>query len=155
NCAGYVSFTAEGEAGARIIVEHAEILDKDGVFDNANMRTAAARLEYVLKGGGPESYQPTFTFQGFRYARVAIEGRAQVTSIRSIPITSAARPTGSFTSGHPLVNRLVENTLWSLRSNFIEIPTDCPQRDERLGWTGDAQVFAAAACYLNDSERFL
>ncbi len=155
NSAGYVSLTVRGEAGARVIIEHAEILDRHGVFDNANMRTAAARVEYVLKGGGEESYKPHFTFQGFRYARVAMEGAATIVSIVSVPITSATASTASFSSANPLVNRLVENTIWSLRSNFIEIPTDCPQRDERLGWTGDAQVFAPAACYLNGSETFL
>jgi alpha-L-rhamnosidase len=155
NSAGYVAFTVEGEPGARVVVDHAEILDKNGRFDRASMRSAEARIEYVLKGDGPENYRPYFTFQGFRYAKVAIEGRAKITSIVSVPVSSAARPTAAFTSGHPLVNRLVENTLWSLRSNFIEVPTDCPQRDERLGWTGDAQVFAPTACYLNDSGTFL
>ena len=96
-----------------------------------------------------------FTFQGFRYARVTIEGKAEITSIASVPISSVSEPTASFISGTPLVNRLVENTIWSQRSNFIEVPTDCPQRDERLGWTGDAQVFAATACYLHDSHDFL
>ena len=155
NSGGYVAFTAEGAAGARVTVEHAEILNKHGEFDRASMRAAEARLEYVLKGGGPETYRPHFTFQGFRYARVTVEGKATVTSIVSIPITSVPKPTASFTSGNPLVNRLVQNTIWSQRANFIEVPTDCPQRDERLGWTGDAQVFAPTACYLADSESFL
>jgi alpha-L-rhamnosidase len=113
------------------------------------------RLEYVLKGQGEETYRPIFTFQGFRYARVTIDGKAEIKSIVSVPISSAIHPTASFTSGHPLVNRLVLNTVWSQRANFIEVPTDCPQRDERLGWTGDAQVFAPTACYLNDSQTFL
>ena len=73
---------------------------------------------------------------------MTIEGKAEVISIASVPISSVTTPAGSFSSGHALVNRLVENTIWSQRSNFIEVPTDCPQRDERLGWTGDAQVFA-------------
>ncbi len=155
NAAGYVAFTVVGEAGARVIVEHAEIVDRDGVFDNRNYRSAEARIAYTLKGGGPERYRPMFTFQGFRYARVTIEGRAEVTQIEAVPISSVHTPSAAFSSGQPLVNRLVENTLWSQRSNFIEVPTDCPQRDERLGWTGDAQVFASAACYLHDSEGFL
>ena len=155
NSAGYVRLEVEGEAGARVLVEHAEILDVDGRFENANMRSAEARLEYVLKGGGVETYSPTFTFQGFRYARVTIEGVARVGSIVSVPITSAIAPRGTFESGNALVNRLVLNTIWSQRANFIEVPTDCPQRDERLGWTGDAQVFAATACYLHDSKEFL
>ena len=155
NSGGYVSFTVKGERGAKIVVEHAEILDKDGNFYNVNLRSADARLEYILKGGGEESYRPVFTFMGFRYARVTVEGKAEISSIVSIPITSATHPSGAFNSAHALVNRLVDNTIWSLRANFIEVPTDCPQRDERMGWTGDAQVFAPTACYLNDSHDFL
>ena len=155
NCAGYVRFEVEGERGAGVLVEHAEILNQHGAFDNANYRSAEARIDYVLKGGGLETYAPAFTFFGFRYARVTLKGKARLKSIVSIPITSALRPTGALTTGNPLVNRLVENTIWSQRSNFIEVPTDCPQRDERLGWTGDAQVFAPTACYLFDSRAFL
>lgn len=155
NSAGYVAFTVRGEAGARVTVEHSEILDHTRNFENANYRTADARLEYVLKGEGDEHYRPVFTFQGFRYARVTIEGQAEILDIASIPISSIYPRTGTLTTGNPLVNRLVENTLWSQRANFIEVPTDCPQRDERLGWTGDAQVFAGTACYLHDSHSFL
>jgi alpha-L-rhamnosidase len=155
NSGGYVALTVKGERGARVVVEHAEILDKDGNFYNENLRSAEARLEYTLKGGGEETYRPVFTFMGFRYARATIEGKAEITSIVSIPITSATHPAGNFSSAHPLVNRLVQNTIWSQRANFIEVPTDCPQRDERMGWTGDAQVFAPTACYLNDSHDFL
>lgn len=155
NSGGYVRFTVEGQPGARVVVEHAEILDKDGNFYNVNYRSAAARIEYTLKGSGHETYTPTFTFFGFRFARVTIEGEAKITSIVSIPISSAIHPAGAFTSASPLVNRLVENTIWSQRANFIEVPTDCPQRDERLGWTGDCQVFAPTACYLNESHSFL
>ncbi len=154
NAAGYVAISVRGEAGATIRVEHSEVLDRDGHMENSNYRTAEARLEYVLKGGGEEHYRPHFTFQGFRYARVTIDGQAEVTAIVFVPISSVGEPTASFTSGHPLVNRLVQNTLWSQRSNFIEVPTDCPQRDERLGWTGDAQVFAGTACSLFDSQAF-
>ncbi len=155
NSAGYVSFTVKGEAGAKVVVEHSEVLDKDGNFYNQNLRSAEARLEYILKGDGTESYRPYFTFQGFRYARVTITGKAEIVSIVSIPITSALKPTGKFSSASPLVNRLVQNTIWSQLGNFIEVPTDCPQRDERFGWTGDAQVFAPTACYLNDSHAIL
>ena len=155
NLAGYVALTVKGEAGARVTIEHSEIVDRDNTFDNSNYRSAEARVEYILKGDGDESYRPYFTFQGFRYVRLTIEGRAEVMSIVSVPISSVSTPAGSFSSGHSLVNRLVENTVWSQRSNFIEVPTDCPQRDERLGWTGDAQVFAATACYLHASGDFL
>jgi alpha-L-rhamnosidase len=155
NAGGYVAFTVEGEAGARLVIEHAEVLDHNGQFDRESMRSAEARVEYVLKGNGPESYRPSFTFFGFRYARVTISGRAKITHIAMVPISTATKQTASFSSAHPLVNRLVENTLWSQRSNFIDVPTDCPQRDERLGWTGDAQVFAATATYLHESQGIL
>ncbi len=155
NSGGYVRFTVGGERGAKVIVEHAEILDQDGQFYNVNYRSAEARIEYILKGGGDETYAPTFSFFGFRYARVTIEGKATIKSIVSVPISSAIHPTGAFTSAQPLVNRLVKNTIWSQLANFIEVPTDCPQRDERMGWTGDAQVFAPTACYLHESHDFL
>ena len=155
NSGGYVALTVRGTRGSRVTIEHAEFVDNHGHFDRANLRSAEARAEYVLKGEGVESYRPMFTFFGFRYARVAIEGQAEIVSIASIPISTAITQTGQFKSASPLVNRLVENTIWSQRSNFIEVPTDCPQRDERLGWSGDAQVFAAAACYLHDSEGIL
>ncbi len=155
NAGGYVAFTVEGKAGARLVIEHAELLNHLGEFDRESMRSAEARVEYVLKGGGPESYRPTFTFFGFRYARIAIEGEARITAIEMIPISSATTRTATFSSANPLVDRLVENTVWSQRSNFIDVPTDCPQRDERLGWTGDAQVFAPTACYLHDSHAIL
>jgi alpha-L-rhamnosidase len=155
NIGGYVQLTARGSAGTRILIEHAEILDKDGHFYNVNFRSAQAQLEFVLRGEGNERYCPTFTFQGFRYARVTVEGDASISDIVAIPITSVPDVTASFSSANPLVDRLVQNTIWSQRGNFIDIPTDCPQRDERLGWTGDAQVFAATACYLADSHAFL
>ncbi len=155
NSAGYVSIKVRGERGAKIVVEHSEVLDKEGRFYNQNLRSAKAQIEYILRGEGEESYRPFFTFQGFRYARVTIWGKAELISIESIPITSALKPAGTFTSASPLVNRLVQNTIWSQRGNFIEVPTDCPQRDERFGWTGDAQVFAPTACYLNDSHDIL
>ncbi len=154
NIGGYVAFDVSGDAGAKVTVEHAEVLDQDGQFYNGNFRTAEARLEYSLAGHGTEHYRPYFTFQGFRYARVTIDGEAKLGSIVSVPISSVTEVKAGFTSGNALVNRLVLNTIWSQRGNFIEVPTDCPQRDERLGWTGDAQVFAGTACYFADTHSF-
>lgn len=154
NVGGYVQFDVAGEAGAQVQVAHSEVLGPDRVFDNRNYRTARAEVRYTLKGGGKETFAPHFTFMGFRYARVKITGAATVKSIVSVPISSLPTVAGGFTCGVPAVDRLVQNTIWSQRGNFIEIPTDCPQRDERLGWTGDAQVFAGTACWLADSERF-
>ncbi|MDZ7854638.1 alpha-L-rhamnosidase [Sphaerotilus sp.] len=154
NIGGYVAFTVEGPRGATVVVQHAEILDANGVFDNTNYRTARAELHYTLQGGGQERYRPHFTFQGFRYARVTLPAGVRLLTIEAVPISSATRRTGWLHTGHTLVNRLVENTAWSQRGNFIEVPTDCPQRDERLGWTGDAQVFAPTACFLFESHSF-
>ena len=154
NVGGNVALTVTGSAGARITVEHGEVLDKDGQFYNGNYRTAAARIEYVLAGNGSEHYRPYFTFQGYRYVRVSIEGDATLDAIVSVPISSVTEVKAGFSTGNPLVDRLFINTLWSQRANFIEVPTDCPQRDERLGWTGDAQVFAGTACYLADAQGF-
>lgn len=155
NAGGYVRFSVQGDAGATLRVEHAEVLGPDRTFDNRNYRSARAELTYVLGGNGTETYQPHFTFQGFRYARLTITGKAALTKIEMVPITSVPDLTAGFTCANPLVDRLVQNTIWSQRANFIEVPTDCPQRDERLGWTGDAQVFAATACYLADSQNIL
>jgi alpha-L-rhamnosidase len=155
NIGGYVAFTVSGAAGNTVHVEHAEVLDQQGQFYNVNFRTAEAQLTYTLAGQGEEQYRPHFTFQGFRYARVTTTGSATLRQIQSVPISSVTEAKASFSSGHKLVDRLVLNTLWSQRGNFIEVPTDCPQRDERLGWTGDAQVFAGTACYLADAHGFL
>lgn len=155
NAAGFVRFTVEGEAGARVIIDHSEILGPEKHFDNRNYRSARAQIHYTLKGGKAETYEPMFTFFGFRYARVRIEGRAKLTSLAFVPISSVPDLKGGFECGDKAVNRLVLNTVWSQRANFIEVPTDCPQRDERLGWTGDAQVFAGTACWLADCESFL
>jgi alpha-L-rhamnosidase len=155
NHAGYIAFTVNGERGARVVIEHGEVLDQDGQFYNGNYRTAEARLDYTLSGAGEERYRPVFTFQGYRYIRVTISGHAKLGHIESVPISSVREVAATFTSGNPLVDRLVLNTVWSQRSNFIDVPTDCPQRDERLGWTGDAQVFSGTACYLADAHSFL
>lgn len=155
NVGGYVAYTVTGDASDTVRVEHAEVLDKDGNFYNVNYRTAESHTVYTLAGTGNEQYRPHFTFHGFRYARVTTTGKASVSEVYSVPISSMHEQKASFTSGNALVNRLVLNTVWSQRGNFIEVPTDCPQRDERLGWTGDAQVFAGTALYLADAHGFL
>lgn len=155
NLAGYVAFDVSAQPGDEIIVEHSEILGPNGEFDNRNYRTAEATVRYRCRGGERESFRPHFTFFGYRYARITLTGSARLEAVESVPISSVQEVTGEFECGHPLVNQLVSNTRWSQRANFIEAPTDCPQRDERLGWTGDAQVFAGTACYLHNSHRFL
>ncbi|WP_084368307.1 alpha-L-rhamnosidase [Rhizobium sp. RU36D] len=155
NAGAYIRLRLSGTAGASVRVEHSEILGPNKAFDNRNYRSARAELRYILSGEGEEIYAPLFTFMGFRYARITLQGDVKILSIEMVPISSVPVASGGISTGVAAVNRLVENTIWSQRSNFIEIPTDCPQRDERLGWTGDAQVFAGAACWLADSERFL
>jgi len=154
NCAAIPRIDMDGPAGASVLIEFCEQLAPGRVWDNRNYRSARAALDYVL-AGGPTTWEPEFTFMGYRYARVTPQGGARVTGIVSVPLTSVPEQHGTFASAHPLVNRLVENTVWSQRSNFVDVPTDCPQRDERLGWTGDAQVFAGTACWLADSHAFL
>ncbi|MBJ7538756.1 alpha-L-rhamnosidase [Marinomonas transparens] len=155
NCSAVVRIQVDGNAGASLYIDFAEILDEEGCFDRRNYRDARVAVQYTLKGEGIESYEPRFTFMGFRYARIKLSGEVKLHSIQQIPLTSVPIITGGFECDVPAVNRLVQNTIWSQRSNFIEIPTDCPQRDERLGWTGDAQVFAGTACWLADCESFL
>ena len=155
NVGGYVRFTVQGNPGDTVLVEHSEILAPGRKFYNLNYRSADAIAKYTVGSTAPETFAPHFTFYGYRYARVALTGAAKITKIESVPISSVPDSAGSFTSGNPLINRLVMNTVWSQRANFIEVPTDCPQRDERLGWTGDAQVFAGTACWLADSHTFL
>lgn len=155
NCGAYAKIAVEGPSGAHVRVEFSEVLGPDRAFDNRNFRSARAEQHYTLKGEGVESWAPMFTFFGFRYARVTLTGGAKLVSIHQVPVTSVPVQAGGFSCGEASVNRLVLNTIWSQRSNFIEIPTDCPQRDERLGWTGDAQVFAGTACWLANCESFL
>ncbi len=154
NCAAIPEIDVDGPAGSIVRIEFSEQLGPNRAWDNRNYRSARAQIDYVL-AGGKATYRPEFTFFGYRYARISTEGGAKVTRIVSVPLTSVPEQHGHFSSGHPLVNRLVENTVWSQRSNFVDVPTDCPQRDERLGWTGDAQVFAGTACWLADSHAFL
>jgi alpha-L-rhamnosidase len=155
NCGAYARIAVKGPAGAHVRLEFSEIMAPNRVWDNRNYRSARAEQHYTLKGEGVETYTPLFTFFGYRYARVTLTGGAALLGIHQIPVTSVPVQAGGFTCGETSVNRLVLNTVWSQRSNFIEIPTDCPQRDERLGWTGDAQVFAGTACWLADCQSFL
>ncbi len=155
NCGAFARISVEGPAGAQVRIEFSEVVGPSNDFDNRNFRSARAEQHYTLRGSGVETWAPMFTFFGFRYARVTVTGGAKLHAIDQIPITSVPVQAGGFTCGVAEVNKLVMNTIWSQRSNFIEIPTDCPQRDERLGWTGDAQVFAGTACWLADCESFL
>ncbi len=155
NLAGWVRFTVRGKAGEKVILKHAEILDAAGNFYTANLRSAKARIEYVLKGGGPETFEPHFTYQGFRYVMIEdYPGMPLMESFAAVVLHSEMEHTGDFACSEPLLNALHHNILWSLKGNFVDIPTDCPQRDERLGWTGDAQVFIRTACFHMGTASF-
>ncbi|TDG00700.1 alpha-L-rhamnosidase [Paenibacillus piri] len=149
NMVGWVRFTVTAEAGRAITLKHAEVLDKDGNFYPGNLRSAEQTVTYICKGGGEsETYEPRFTFQGFRYISVeGFPGEVLPEYFTGCVIHSDLEPTGSFECSHPLVNQLQRNIVWGQKGNFVDVPTDCPQRDERLGWTGDAQVFIRTSAF--------
>ncbi|MCB0584260.1 MAG: glycoside hydrolase family 78 protein, partial [Phaeodactylibacter sp.] len=155
NLTGWVRLRLKGPAGHTVKVEHAEVLDKDGNFYTANLRKAKARLEYTLRGGGEEVYEPHFTFMGFRYAKVENwPGELTPESVTAVAIHSDMAKAGSFECSAPLINQLQHNIQWGQKGNFLDVPTDCPQRDERLGWTGDAQAFSRTAAFNYDVAAF-
>ena len=148
NLVGWVVLKAKGNAGDTIKIQHAEVLDKNGNFYIENLRAAKATDYFVLKGGGDETFEPHFTFHGFRYIKITgYSGPVTPENFSAVALYSNMKPTGSFTSSHALLNQLQHNIQWGQKGNFLDVPTDCPQRDERLGWTGDAQVFSRTAAY--------
>ena len=153
NLVGRVRLQLTGTAGTTVTLRHAEALAADGNLYTANLRAAEQKVTYILRGGDAEIYEPHFTFQGFRYVAVAGAelGEAALTAVVLYSDLSAR---GHFECSHPLINQLQQNIVWGQRGNFLELPTDCPQRDERLGWTGDAQMFAATACCNMDLSSF-
>ncbi|CAN5479877.1 glycoside hydrolase family 78 protein [soil metagenome] len=148
NLVGWVVVKATGNAGDKIVIKHAEVLDKDGNFYTENLRAAKATATYILKGGGTETFEPHFTFYGFRYIKIEnYPGEIKPENFTAVALYSDMKPTGEFTSSNALINQLQHNIQWGQRGNFLDVPTDCPQRDERLGWTGDAQAFSRTATF--------
>ncbi len=155
NLVGRLHITVSGPRGQTISLRHAEVLE-NGELATRPLRHARATDTYTLRGEGMEEWEPRFTFHGFRYAEVdGWPGELKPGDIHAVVCHSDLERTGWFECSDELVNRLHENVVWSMRGNFLDIPTDCPQRDERLGWTGDIQVFSPTACYLFDSAGFL
>jgi len=157
NLVGWVVLKVKGKAGDKITVSHAEVLDKLGNFYTENLRAAKAQDTYILKGGEEEIFEPHFTFHGFQFIR--IEGYpgdvVKPEDVTAVALYSDMKPTGTFTTSNPLINQLQHNIQWGQRGNFLDVPTDCPQRDERLGWTGDAQVFSRTATFnMNVNDFF-
>jgi len=156
NMVGWMRMRVGGPAGTTVTLRHAEVLDKEGNFYTANLRSAKQTTRYILNGEGEEVYEPHFTFQGFRYVDVnGYPGELNPDHFTGVVVHSDIAPTGHFESSHPLVNQLQHNIVWGMKGNFLDIPTDCPQRDERLGWTGDIQVFASTASFNMNTAGFL
>ncbi|CAM4500562.1 alpha-L-rhamnosidase [Paenibacillus endophyticus] len=155
NMVGWVRFSVEGTAGTEVALLHAEVLDHEGNFYTENLRSAKQSIRYVLKGGTKETYEPRFTFQGFRYVQlIGFPEELRIEDFTGIVLHSDMEETGQFACSEPLVNQLQHNIKWGLKGNFLDVPTDCPQRDERLGWTGDAQMFIQTASYLTNVAPF-
>ena len=153
NMAGFVEVTVKGKPGQKIVVRHAETLDKDGNFYSETLRQAKSVDTYICDGT-KQTFLPHFTFHGFRY--ICVEGLDEVNpaDFTACTLHTDMKVTGSFSCSNEMVNQLQNNIQWGQRSNFLDIPTDCPQRDERLGWTGDAQVFCRTASYNMETALF-
>lgn len=148
NLVGWVMVKATGKSGDSIIIRHAEVMDKYGYFYTDNLRAAKATATYILHGKEEQILEPHFTFFGFRYILVEnYPGEIKPENFTAVALYSAMPPTGSFVCSNPLLNQLQHNIQWGQRGNFLDVPTDCPQRDERLGWTGDAQAFSRTAAF--------
>jgi alpha-L-rhamnosidase len=156
NIAGWARLAVRGSRGTRVRMRFAEILDTDGRnITQVNLRSAKATDTYVLSGRGAESFEPHFTYHGFRYVEVTgYPGTPDRAAVTGIVLRTALVETGALTTSDPELNRLWRNILWTQRANLYGIPTDCPQRDERMGWMGDAQVFWPTASYNMDVAAF-
>ena len=166
NMAGWIKFTANSAAGTKMTLRFGEMLNDNGASSRgndgpagslytANLRTAKATLIYIFKGAaGGETFNPNLTYFGFRYCEVTATQDVDIQSLSGQVVGSATEEGSSFITSSPIVNKLYSNVLWGQRSNFLSIPTDCPQRDERLGWTGDTQIFSHAAAYNADVDAF-
>jgi alpha-L-rhamnosidase len=155
NLVGRLSIKVKGPAGHTVTLRHAEVLE-NGELCTHPLRFAEATDRYTLKGIGTETWEPHFTFHGFRYVEVSNwPGELNLNDLNAVVLHSDMERTGWFECSDPLLNKLHQNVVWGMRGNFLDIPTDCPQRDERLGWTGDIQVFSPTASFLYDSSGFL
>lgn len=155
NMVGWTEVRASGAWGTRITLSHAEMLSPDGSLYLDNLRKAVQQDHYVMNGEGEEQYEPHFTFHGFRYVEVTgFPGVPGLDDVTGKVIHSDTPAAGKLETSDEMVNKLYSNITWGQRGNFLSVPTDCPQRDERLGWTGDAQIFARTASYNMDVSRF-
>ena len=155
NMVGWLKLKVTGKKGTVVTIRHAEVLDKFGEFYTKNLRGAKCQLTYTLGGTGEETYEPRFTFMGFRFVEVTgFPGELTTDNLTGIVVHSDMAVTGSYECSNSLINQLQHNIQWGQKGNFVDVPTDCPQRDERLGWTGDAQAFCRTAAYNMDVAAF-
>jgi alpha-L-rhamnosidase len=155
NMTGWIHFKVKGKRGDKVEINCFEVLDDDGNVYLDNLRAAKETLVYRCKGQGEETYHPSFTFQGFQYARiVSYPGEPLLENFTAYAVHSDMEVTGTFECSNKDLNQLQHNIVWGLKGNFLDIPTDCPQRDERLGWTGDAQIFCRTASFLMNTYTF-
>ncbi|WP_176084976.1 alpha-L-rhamnosidase [Martelella sp. HB161492] len=155
NIAGYCALRLRAEAGSTFRLSFAERLKDDGTLYLDNMRYAVNEDIYIAKGADEECFTPRFTFRGFQYVGVRIEGPGELVGLEGVAIQTDTPVSGTISTGNPMVNQLISNIFWGQRDNFLAVPTDCPQRDERYGWTADAQVFWKTAGYFMDIDAFL
>lgn len=155
NLTGWIQVKVKGECGEKVELNCFEVLDAAGNVYRDNLRSAKQTITYICKGGQETSYHPSFTFQGFRYAKIAaFPGGYGPENFKAYTVHSDMEPTGTFVCSNQDLNQLQSNIRWSLKGNFLDIPSDCPQRNERLGWTGDAQIFCRTASYLMNTYTF-
>ncbi|OXS53885.1 alpha-L-rhamnosidase [Cohnella sp. CIP 111063] len=155
NMVGWAELRVSGEAGTRVTLSYAEMLNPDGSLYLDNLRAAVQQDHYILSGRGEERYEPHFTFHGFRYVElIGYPGEPGTETLSGKVVHSDTPEAGELETSDEMINQLYRNITWSQRGNFFSVPTDCPQRDERLGWTGDAQIFARTASYNRDVSRF-
>lgn len=153
NMVGWLEFTNRAPKGTEIMLQFGEVL-QDGNFYRDNLRTAKCEYRYI-SDGEVKKIRPYFTFYGFRYVKLTKwEGDVNLEDFTGLVLYSDMEQTGNITTDNPLVNRLFLNALWGQKGNFLDVPTDCPQRDERMGWTGDAQVFSGTAAFNMDVYAF-
>jgi len=155
NMVGWLRLKVTGPKGSVVTLRHAEVMDKFGEFYTTNLRAAKCQLTYTLSGTGEEIYEPRFTFMGFRFVEVTgFPGELTADNLTGVVVHSDMKVTGSYESSNPLLNQLQHNIQWGQKGNFVDVPTDCPQRDERLGWTGDAQAFCRTAAFNMEVSSF-
>jgi alpha-L-rhamnosidase len=148
NMVGWVRLKVKGTAGQRLTLRHAEMINADGTIYTAALRSCQAADYYILSGKGEETFEPFGTFHGFRYVEIrGLETKPELSALTGLVVHTPMQRTGTFESSHPLLNQLFSNQVWGQKGNYLEVPTDCPQRDERMGWTGDTQFFAPTAAY--------